>query len=125
MFEKRTSIMNEKCRTNWVINGLLGAILVLLVSHYLSAHAVPFARAGTGWDTDGITVMTTAGGERLVVVDTQKKNIMIYHAQTGGKFGLTGVRSYQYDILAEDTSKQNVGSGLDYLSTKALYDTHK
>ncbi|HLX60616.1 MAG TPA: hypothetical protein VKX17_04980 [Planctomycetota bacterium] len=114
--------MNEKCKMDWVVNGLLAAILVLLAGNYISQHAFSTARAGTGWDTDGITVMTTAANERLVVVDTQKKNIMIYHAQTGGKFGLTGVRSYEYDVLAEDTSKQNVGSGLDYLSTKVLYE---
>ena len=87
----------------WVVNGLLGVILALLLAFYFNSSIGTAHAAGGGWDTNGVMAMTTAG-EHMVLIDTAKQNIMIYRAQGLGKFRLVGARSYKYDIEAGDTS---------------------
>jgi hypothetical protein len=67
------------------------------------AHA-----AGGSWETDGILVNTTeSDNERLVIVDTEKKQLMVYRTDGVGQFRLVSARNYRYDVEFEDTSKIN------------------
>ena len=105
--------MNEKLKTDWIINGLMAVILVLLVGNYMNGSAKNAYAAGDGggWGTNGIMVGTTGANERLVLVDTNKQNIMIYRSRAGGGMGLTGARSYKYDIEMEDTGTTKIKNG--------------
>ena len=117
--------MSERAKTNWMMNGLLAVILVLLAGKYASSRALPTAHAaGGGWETDGIMVLPiTTLNERFVLVDTKKQNICVYHGRANGTFGLVGARSYKYDIEMEDTEKlKGVGTGLTYVQVKTLYE---
>jgi hypothetical protein len=117
--------MSDKIRMDWLVNGLLAVILVLLVGNYVANHQVQSARAdNTGWATDGIMVNSTTGqAERLVVVDTKKQNIMIYHSRAGGQFALSGARSYKYDVELVDTAIHHIpGNGWTFLDAKQVYD---
>ncbi len=113
--------MNNKLKTEWTINGLLAVILVLLVGNYIN-HASKTAYAagdGGGWGTNGIMIGLTSGRERLVLVDTNKQNMMLYSSRENGGMGLVGARSYKYDVEMEDTGtgKLTGGNGWTYIQT--------
>ncbi len=121
--------MNDAFKNSWVINGLLAVILVLLVGNYLSAitqhprlkpleHGTRMAQ----WFSQ-----TQGDNERLVVVDTTKQTIMVYHARVGGGFGLVGVRSYKYDVEIEDLEKRGGGNTKPWTNfdAKAEYERSK
>jgi len=106
--------MNEKLKNVWVVNGLLAVIAVLLGGYYANRPSQK-AYAG-GWETGGIMALASTGeNERLVIVDTTKKNIMVYRAQGAGMFRMVGARSYKYDVELEDTAgspyEKNVAHG--------------
>jgi hypothetical protein len=119
--------MSDTIKNKWLINLLLAVILVLLIGNYARNHAMKTAdAAGGGWETDGLMVLTTNGAaERVVLVDTKKQNIMIYHPRNAGGFGLSGMRSYKYDIEIEDTEGKIKGNGWTYFDAKAEYDKAK
>ncbi|MEI6234591.1 MAG: hypothetical protein WCT04_16170 [Planctomycetota bacterium] len=111
--------MNDTTKSQWITNGLLAVILVLLTSNYLNSHSklANAADEGGGWGTNGIMVGAINNpSERVVLVDTKKQNIMIYRSQAGGKFGLSGARSYKYDVELIDTEGKKLGAnGWTYL----------
>ena len=113
-------------KTTWTINGLLVAIAVLLGVVYASNRPLGSAHAaGGGWDTDDTMILPyRAQGERLVLVDTKKKQIMIYNERQNGKFGLSGAHSYKYDIEMIDTESAASGQKppYTYFDAKKLYD---
>jgi hypothetical protein len=115
--------MSDKTRTEWVINGLLAAILVLLCGYYFQSP-MQSAHAGPGWDTNGIMAMTTNANENLVLVDTTKQNIMVYKS-TQQKFRLIGARSYKYDVEVEDTEGSAIvkGNGATFIDMMKYYNT--
>lgn len=116
--------MNENLKTRWMFTAALAVILGLLIGHYINSHSMSAARAaGGGWETNGVIIgTTTAQNEQIVIVDTAAQNIMLYHSQGIAHLGLTGVRSYKYDILVPtDTSKAKMGNGLNYDETKAYW----
>ncbi len=114
--------MNDKIKTDWMINGLLAVILVLLTANFISNHhANSASAAGGGWETDGIMVTSASVQERLIVVDTTKQNIMVYRPQGGGAFGLSGARSYKYDVQLDNIEKIP-NNGWTYWETKRAYD---
>lgn len=116
--------MNDKIKTAWHINGLLAVILVLLVGNFISNHQAKSAMAeGGGWETNGIIVNSSAGQQRLVVVDTKKQNIMIYHPRQGGAFALSGARNYKYDVQLEDTEEFKIpNDGWTYFQVKGKWE---
>ena len=97
--------MNSR-KNPWLINGALAiglALIALVMTGQLksSAHA-----AGTGWETDGMLVNTLDGEtDRVVLIDTNRKNIAVYKLQGSGQFRLIGARDCRYDLMLEDTSK--------------------
>jgi hypothetical protein len=105
----------EKTKTAWLINGMLAIIFALLISNYLISRSNSPAHAeGGGWETHGVTVTTTNNAnEQVFLIDTKNKNIMVYHSQGIGMLGLTGVRSYKYDVqIPEETARGAMGNGL-------------
>jgi len=119
--------MNERLKNDWIINGLLAAILLLLLGNFMNNQAKSAFAAGGGWETDGVMVGLTSPQERLVLVDTTKQNIMVYHARPGGGIGLTGARSYKYDIEMEDSGTTKLApNGWTYIQTAVEYNkSHK
>ncbi len=122
--------MNDKLKMDWIVNGLLAVILVLLAGTYLNTFASKTAHAagqGGGWETNGIMVTSVSGtSERMVLIDTTKQNIMIYHAQTGGRLGLSGVRNYKYDVEMIDTEGRGKNNPpMTYWDVKNIYDADK
>ena len=116
----------------WIINALLLASLLvamLLKSSYSESRA--FA-AGGGLETNGTMIGTTESDQdRLVLVDTTNKNIMVYKTTGVGQFRLTGARSYKYDveINGKDTSKVDeieTHKGITFMRAYELYEeAHK
>jgi len=120
--------MSENVKHAWQINALLAVVLVLLFSTYARNHALPSAQAaGGGWETSGVMVLANKGtAERLVLIDTTKQNIMIYKERNAGGFGLTGARSYKYDVEIEDSEKAKIpGNGFTYMQAMAAYEAAK
>jgi len=91
----------------WMIN--LALALGMGLSAWLISALQPRAHAAGGsWETDGILVNTTeSDNERLVIVDTEKKQLMVYRTDGVGQFRLVSARNYRYDVEFEDTSKIN------------------
>ncbi len=119
--------MTDRSKSIWTMNALLAIILALLGTYYVSIPSPSAYAAGGGWETDGIMVTNTASdGERLVLIDTTKKTIMIYRPQTN-KFRLVGARSYEYDVQIEDTEAVKMsGTGVTFMEVfKAWNDLKK
>lgn len=117
--------MSEKMKHMWQINALLAVVLVLLAGNYFRNFALSSANAA-GWETDGLMVLPAKGPtERLVLIDTKKQNICLYKERNGGGFGLTGARSYKYDIELEDSEGLIKGQGWTYLDAMAKYESAK
>lgn len=119
--------MNDTIKNKWIMNGLLAVILVLLIGNYARNHALPTAQAaGGGWETNGVMILPVSGvKERFILVDTKNLNICVYNARPNGSFGLTGARSYKYDVEIEDTEKIKIGNGLTYVQVKTYHETKK
>jgi hypothetical protein len=118
--------MSQPSRHAWVVNGLLAVVLALLLGIYINFHSQNAYAAGGGWETDGVMLACTqTTNERLVLVDTQKKNIMIYKTAGAGQFRLVGARSYKYDVELEDTAGSTVetGSGKSFTEVYHLYQS--
>ena len=115
--------MTTNTKTAWLINGLLAVILVLLVGHYAGSTAPAYA-AGGGWDTDGIMATTALDTERVVLIDTKNKQIMVYKT-TGKMFRLVGARSFEYDVLVEDSAAgpiEKAPQGMTWMQMYTMYN---
>ena len=76
--------MNEKIKLDWMINGLLAVIVVLLACHYVGSSSKSAMADGGGWETSGVMIGSTqTPQERLVLVDTKKQSIMVYRRAPG------------------------------------------
>ena len=113
-------------RRAWLINGALALTLTagLIAGRMKSeVHA-----AGGGWDTDGFMANTIdSDTERVVLIDTNKKNIAVYRMQGSGQFRLIGARDYRCDLLLEDTSRipEIEGKhGITAMRARELWDAH-
>lgn len=119
--------MTRETKTTWIMNGLLAVILVLLAGHYLNSTAAPAYAAGGGWDTDGIMATTALDAERLVLVDTKNKAIMVYKVN-GNMFRLVGARSFEYDVEVDDsdgTIIQKSPQGMTWMQMYQIYSAAK
>jgi hypothetical protein len=112
--------MTDNAKQNWTINALLAVILGLLIGYHFQQTPKAYA-AGGGWDTDGVIAGATTDQERLVVVDTTKKNIMIYKTAQNRSLRLVGARSYQYDVEIEDAANTAIEKGAGR-TFKEIYD---
>jgi hypothetical protein len=89
--------MNPRAKQAWLLNAGL-AVLFLAAAIFVRQMSRPALAAGGGWDTNGIMANTTENDtERLVLVDTLRKNIMVYKTDGPGVFRLMSARSYRYD----------------------------
>lgn len=83
--------------------------------------------AGAGNSRDGLVAVTTGAqgvdSNRLIVVDTNRKRIMVYRLRPN-YMRLIAVRSYKYDMKLEDI-KRSPGNGFSYEETKALLTRSK
>jgi hypothetical protein len=118
-------------RDLWFENALLLAVLVLLAVLYVGRAGAPALAAGGGWETNGVIALSS-GGEKLILVDTNKKNICIYKVRGVGEFRLVGARNYQYDVEIEDTAAPDGsagvterGPGWTYVEVRRFYEQGK
>ena len=125
--------MSSRAKQAWLLNAGLAAMF-LIAALVIRNISTPAYAAGGGWDTNGIMANTTEGDtERLVLVDTTKKNIMVYKTEGAGAFRLMSARSYRYDSNlpgdAGDTSKIDEvekRNGVTYMKwCELLYGTRK
>ena len=114
--------MNSQTRTAWLINGLLAVILVLLAGHYLGSSTPAYA-AGGGWDTDGIMAVTAVDVDRVVLIDTKSKQIMVYKT-TGKMFRLVGARSFEYDVLVDDSAETQIEKAPQGMTWMQMYNQY-
>lgn len=122
--------MNAQNATRaWLFNLALALGLALLgvviTAHFNSStHA-----AGTGWETDGMMVNTIEGeSDRVVLIDTNRKNIAVYKVQGSGQFRLIAARDCRYDLMLEDTSKIpeiEQKHGITAVRAAELWEMHK
>ena len=99
--------MTTRAKQAWLLNAGL-AVLFLAAALIVRQMNAPVMAAGGGWDTDGIMANTTdSDADRLVIVDTLKRNIMVYKTEGSGQFRLMTARAYRNDIEFEDTSKSD------------------
>jgi hypothetical protein len=115
--------MTSPTKNAWLINGLLAVILVLLVGHYLGSSAPAYA-AGGGWDTDGIMATTGFETDRIVLIDTKNKQIMVYKT-TGKAFRLVGARSFEYDVLVDDSAGTPIEKAPQGMTWMQMYNMYK
>ena len=114
--------MSDKTKTIWTMNGLLAVIVMLLCAIY-SYNRPTVKAAGGGWETDDTIILPfRAQGERLVLIDTKKKQIMVYNEKQNGKFGLCAAHSYKYDIEMDDTEGAAQKPPYTYFDAKAMYE---
>jgi hypothetical protein len=113
--------MNEHTKTAWIINGLLAVILVLLAGSYWNLSSPP-AYAGPGWDTDGIMAASALDSDRIVLIDTKNKTVLLYNTN-GNQFRLVGARSFEYDVEVEDSAGTPIekGTGMRWFDMYQLY----
>ena len=110
--------MITEAKRAWMVNAML--VLLLGLAVYLKIGASPAQAAGSGMQTDGM--MLTAGGadEKLVVVNTTEKKIMLYKTKGYGEFRLLSARSYEFDQRFQaDTSKVKDIESRGYTATQA------
>ncbi|MCW8133361.1 MAG: hypothetical protein KIS92_23665 [Planctomycetota bacterium] len=112
-------------RNRWMENAVLGGVLAALACAYFALPARQAQAAGGGWDTNGVMAVTTKQNERLVLIDTVKKNICVYKTLGGGQFRLVGARSYRYDLEVKDSAGTQIekGNGLTYIEMKKYYES--
>jgi hypothetical protein len=118
--------MSDKMKAAWAVNGLLAVIFVLLAGHYWNTPATPAYAVGGGWETNGIMAGTALDTERIILVDTTTKNIMIYKI-IGNSFRLVGARAYDYDVLIEDSAGTPIerGTGATWRNVRDLWNSAK
>lgn len=114
-------------RKVWLENAVLGGILALLACVFFVLPSKHAQAAGGGWDTNGVMAVTTKQNERLVLIDTVKKNLCVYKTLGAGQFRLVGARSYRYDLEVKDSAGTPIekGNGLTYIEMKKLYESIK
>ena len=108
----------------WLLTASLTAALV--VTGVLVRQFESTVRAADNPVTTGSFLMNTTEGEaeRLILVDTQAKSIMVYRTQNCGQFRLVGARSYEFDLELKDTSRSEeieLKGGITYLRAYELY----
>ncbi len=111
----------------WALNV---ALLIALIGAGATAHLRSKANAaGGGWATDGIMANSIDGdNDRVVVIDTDKKQIAVYKIQGTGQFRLISARDYKYDMLLEDTSgvsEIETRNGITAMRAHELWEEHR
>lgn len=96
--------MTPREKQAWLLN--LGLVALFLAATLLARQfSAPASAAGGSWDTDGMMINTTeSDADRLVILDTDKKAIMVYRTEGSGTFRLMSARSYMFDGDLEDAS---------------------
>jgi hypothetical protein len=111
-------------RDPWFENALLLGVLGLLVCVSIYLPARQAQAAGGGWETDNIIALAGGAGDRVVIIDTVKKNMCIYKLRGVGEFRLVGARSFQYDVEFNDTSQSDMEkNGWTYHEVRKVYET--
>lgn len=111
----------------WALNV---ALVIALIGAGATAHLRSKANAaGGGWATDGIMANAIDfDNERVVLIDTDKKQIAVYKVQGSGQFRLIAARDYKYDLLLEDTSgvaEIETHNGITAMRAAELWEEHK
>ena len=120
--------MNSQQNFNgWALNI---ALAIALIGATMTVHfRSKVNAAGGGWETDGVMANSIDGDtDRVVVIDTNHKNIAVYKVQGSGQFRLVGARDYKYDMLLEDTSKIpeiETHNGITAVRAYELYEEHR
>ena len=113
--------MNWKRAFTFMAFGLLAAYIGGRLAGSASGDRALAAGGGTGSPADGlVTVTTGAPGEdsnRLVLVDTSKKKILVYRVESTYS-RLIAVRTYDFDLQVAPT-KDAANKGFDYPTIKA------
>src|SRR5437660_1527145 len=116
----------NNARRAWMINGALA--LALTAGLCAGRMKATVNAAGGGWDTDGVMANTLdSDTERVVLIDTNKKNMAVYRLQGTGQFRLIAARDYRCDMLLEDTSKLpevETKNGITAMRARELWDMH-
>ena len=111
----------------WALNI---ALLIALIGAGATAHLRSKANAaGGGWATDGIMANSIdSDNDRVVVIDTDKKQIAVYKIQGTGQFRLINARDYKYDVLLGDTSgvpEIESRSGITAMRAYEIWEAHR
>jgi hypothetical protein len=117
---------SNNARRAWLINGILA--LVLTAGFCAGRMRSMVHAAGGGWATDGVMANAIdSDAERVVLIDTNKKNMAVYKLQGTGQFRLIAARDYRCDMLLEDTSKLpevETKNGITAMRARELWDMH-
>ena len=108
----------------WLENAVLAALIAGLGFVYFGRTSNTAEAAGGGWDTDGIMTVTANGNpaERIVLVDTKKKNVCVYNIRNTGEVNLVTARNYEYDFLIKDETQLGKRKELTYLQVRQMYN---
>jgi hypothetical protein len=119
--------MNSQQNFNgWALNV---ALAIALIGATMTVHLRSKVNAaGGGWETNGVMANSIdSDTDRVVVIDTNTKNMAVYKVQGSGQFRLVGARDYKYDLLLEDTSKVpeiETKNGITAVRAYELYMAH-
>ena len=118
--------MNTSARREWTINALLLAALAIVIAAKCGPSTLN--AAGGGWETNGVMINSTDNpSDRLVLVNTDTKNIVVYRTTDSGQFRLLAARDYKYDLLIPDSSVSDEiekKNGISYMRAYELYQQH-
>jgi hypothetical protein len=118
--------MNKSASREWMINALLIAALAVLIAAKCGPSTLK--AAGGGWETNGVLINSTDNiDDRLVVVNTDTKNIAVYRTTNSGQFRLLAARDYKFDLLIPDSSVSDEiekKGGISFMRAYELYEQH-
>ena len=118
--------MDKHARNAWMINLALVVSAAVIVAVKEGAPRSTVHAAGGGWETNG--VMANAldlENERVVIVNTDTKNVAVYKTTEAGQLRLVGARDYKWDMLFKNTAaldKVEKNGGATYMDVVEFYN---
>ena len=121
--------MDKRTRNAWMINLSLFVAAAIVVVVRGGGPSSTVHAAGGGWETDNIMANALDfENERIVVVNTDTKNIAVYKTTESGQLRLVGARDYKWDMLFQNTAsldKVEKFGGASYMDVSDFYEQFK
>jgi hypothetical protein len=100
--------MNTQIKNAWTVNALLLCALLAAVLAKTGVGGRAHA-AVAGGSANSVMLNSAEANERLVLVNTEKKQIMVYKIEGLGQFRLIAARSYEFDLtIRKDTAGSEI-----------------
>jgi len=117
--------MDKRARNAWMVNLSLAVAIAVTVVVKDGSRSTVHA-AGGGWETNSIMANALdLENERVVIVNTDTKNVSVYKTTESGQLRLIGARDYKYDMLFQNTASLDKVEKFGGASYMDVYDMYK